>query len=240
MPYSPKRDGTQSCAGSNRHGVHAGPRAQRRSACRSPDSARDRFVEAAATYLARAYPGLRPDDITDEMIQALDTAKRQALQKDLRALTASIRTDAEGRYASAEPVAGRSRVGAAVDREHRRPADRRPTIGSERQGVSPEQWKRHTAPGPPGGRGSPASGSYSTRPPGHRPSSVIKYLFPNPETAAQGAGLRSGLQAWVRRSVTVTDRRTVWSAGLTTWPTGSGRRLRCCPDRITRRPARPH
>ncbi|WP_331763990.1 hypothetical protein [Streptomyces cyaneofuscatus] len=46
---------------------------------------------------------LRPGDITDEMIQALDTAKRQALQKDLRALAANIRTDAEGRYASAEP-----------------------------------------------------------------------------------------------------------------------------------------
>ncbi|MFI7236046.1 hypothetical protein [Streptomyces cyaneofuscatus] len=45
----------------------------------------------------------RPGDITDEMIQALDTAKRQALQKDLRALAASIRADAEGRYASAEP-----------------------------------------------------------------------------------------------------------------------------------------
>lgn len=34
--------------------------------------------------------GLRPGDITDEMIQAMDTAKRQALQKDLRALAASI------------------------------------------------------------------------------------------------------------------------------------------------------
>jgi hypothetical protein len=31
------------------------------------------------------------------------TAKRQALQKDLRALAASIRADAEGRYDSAEP-----------------------------------------------------------------------------------------------------------------------------------------
>lgn len=37
------------------------------------------------------------------MIQALDTAKRQALQKDLRVLAANIRADAEGRYASAEP-----------------------------------------------------------------------------------------------------------------------------------------
>lgn len=46
---------------------------------------------------------LRPGDITEEMIQALDTAKRQALQKDLRALAANIRTDAEGRYDSAEP-----------------------------------------------------------------------------------------------------------------------------------------
>ncbi|MGW6206287.1 hypothetical protein ACWF9B_21925 [Streptomyces sp. NPDC055089] len=46
---------------------------------------------------------LRPGDITDEMIQAMDTAKRQALQKDLRALVANIRVDAEGRYDSAEP-----------------------------------------------------------------------------------------------------------------------------------------
>ncbi|MER7562141.1 hypothetical protein ABTZ93_04140 [Streptomyces sp. NPDC097941] len=30
-------------------------------------------------------------DITDEMIQAMDTAKRQGLQKDLRALAADIR-----------------------------------------------------------------------------------------------------------------------------------------------------
>ncbi|MGF1344499.1 hypothetical protein ACQSMD_31045 [Streptomyces flavovirens] len=46
---------------------------------------------------------LRPGVITDEMIQAMDTAKLQALQKDLRALAASIRADAEGRYNSAEP-----------------------------------------------------------------------------------------------------------------------------------------
>ncbi|MFB7998791.1 hypothetical protein ACFC4G_38935 [Streptomyces sp. NPDC056002] len=32
---------------------------------------------------------LRPGDITDEMIQAMDTAKRQGLQKDLRALAAT-------------------------------------------------------------------------------------------------------------------------------------------------------
>ncbi|MEW5542720.1 hypothetical protein AB1339_34370 [Streptomyces cyaneofuscatus] len=44
---------------------------------------------------------LRPGDITDEMIQALNTAKRQALQKDLRALAANIRADAQGRYDSA-------------------------------------------------------------------------------------------------------------------------------------------
>ncbi|MCP8706261.1 hypothetical protein [Streptomyces sp. AC04842] len=46
---------------------------------------------------------LRPGDITDEMIQGMDTARRQGLQKDLRTLAASIRADAEGRYDSADP-----------------------------------------------------------------------------------------------------------------------------------------
>lgn len=46
---------------------------------------------------------LRPGDITDEMIQAMDMAKRQGLQKDLRTLAAHIRADAEGRYDSAAP-----------------------------------------------------------------------------------------------------------------------------------------
>ncbi|CAL9329649.1 hypothetical protein C1708_32670 [Streptomyces sp. DH-12] len=46
---------------------------------------------------------LRPGDITDEMIQAMDTARRQGLQKDLRTLAASIRADTEGRYDSADP-----------------------------------------------------------------------------------------------------------------------------------------
>ncbi|MEU1535938.1 hypothetical protein [Streptomyces fagopyri] len=46
---------------------------------------------------------LRPGDITDEMLQAMDTAQRQGLQKDLRALAANIRADAEGRYANSEP-----------------------------------------------------------------------------------------------------------------------------------------
>ncbi|WP_327669461.1 MULTISPECIES: hypothetical protein [unclassified Streptomyces] len=46
---------------------------------------------------------LRPGDITDEMIQAMDAAKRHGLQKDLRALAVTIRADAEGRYDSAEP-----------------------------------------------------------------------------------------------------------------------------------------
>ncbi|GGU10822.1 hypothetical protein [Streptomyces lateritius] len=46
---------------------------------------------------------LRPGDITDEMIQAMDTVKQQGLQKDLRVLAANIRADAEGRYDSAEP-----------------------------------------------------------------------------------------------------------------------------------------
>ncbi|MEU3550643.1 hypothetical protein [Streptomyces longwoodensis] len=46
---------------------------------------------------------LRPGDITDEMIQAMHTARRQGLQKDLRTLAANIRADAEGRYDSADP-----------------------------------------------------------------------------------------------------------------------------------------
>ncbi|WP_331724756.1 hypothetical protein [Streptomyces canus] len=40
---------------------------------------------------------LRPGDITDEMIQAIDTVRQQGLQKDLRALAANIGADAEGR-----------------------------------------------------------------------------------------------------------------------------------------------
>ncbi|MFF3343653.1 hypothetical protein [Streptomyces flavidovirens] len=44
-----------------------------------------------------------PIEITDEMRQAIDTARRQSLQKDLRTLAARIRADAEGRYASTEP-----------------------------------------------------------------------------------------------------------------------------------------
>jgi hypothetical protein len=50
-----------------------------------------------------AMSALRPGDITDEMIQAMDTAKRQGLQKDLRTLAANIRADAEGLYDSAAP-----------------------------------------------------------------------------------------------------------------------------------------
>lgn len=46
---------------------------------------------------------LRPGDITDEMIQAMETAKRHGLQKDLRVLAANIRADAEGRYDGAGP-----------------------------------------------------------------------------------------------------------------------------------------
>ncbi len=44
-----------------------------------------------------------PGEITDEMRQAMDTARRQGLQKDLRTLAANIRADAQGRYADAEP-----------------------------------------------------------------------------------------------------------------------------------------
>ncbi|MFJ2060284.1 hypothetical protein ACIOMM_30700 [Streptomyces sp. NPDC087908] len=41
-------------------------------------------------------------EMTDEMQQAMETAKRQGLQKDLRALAASIRVAAEGRYDDAD------------------------------------------------------------------------------------------------------------------------------------------
>nr|WTB11961.1 hypothetical protein OG546_49160 [Streptomyces antimycoticus]WTB12173.1 hypothetical protein OG546_50370 [Streptomyces antimycoticus] len=44
-----------------------------------------------------------PIEITDEMRQAMDTARRQGLQKDLRALAANIRAQAEDQYAGAEP-----------------------------------------------------------------------------------------------------------------------------------------
>ncbi|MCZ0983800.1 hypothetical protein O1L60_44345 [Streptomyces diastatochromogenes] len=44
-----------------------------------------------------------PIEITDEMRQAMDAAKRRGLQKDLRALTATIRADAQDLYDSAEP-----------------------------------------------------------------------------------------------------------------------------------------
>ncbi|WP_434598059.1 hypothetical protein [Streptomyces sp. A5-4] len=37
------------------------------------------------------------------MIQAMDAARRQGLQKDLRALAANIRADAQDRYNSSEP-----------------------------------------------------------------------------------------------------------------------------------------
>lgn len=46
---------------------------------------------------------LGPGDITDEMVQAMDTPKRQTLQKDLRALAANVRADAEGLYDGVEP-----------------------------------------------------------------------------------------------------------------------------------------
>lgn len=72
---------------------------------------------------------LRPDGITDEIIQAMDMAKRQGLQKGLRALAANIRADAEERYYGGARVVGRCRVVAAVDREHRRPDGRRPAVG---------------------------------------------------------------------------------------------------------------
>ncbi|MEW2513858.1 hypothetical protein [Streptomyces sp. NPDC046870] len=44
-----------------------------------------------------------PFEITDEMRQAADTARRQGLQKDLRTLAANIRADADGHDDSSEP-----------------------------------------------------------------------------------------------------------------------------------------
>ncbi|MET8773201.1 hypothetical protein [Streptomyces sp. NPDC004658] len=44
-----------------------------------------------------------PFEITDEMRQVAETARRQGLQKDLRTLAASIGADVEGRYDSVEP-----------------------------------------------------------------------------------------------------------------------------------------
>ncbi|MEU2578851.1 hypothetical protein ACIP3B_36425, partial [Streptomyces anulatus] len=72
---------------------------------------------------------IRPGGINDEMLQAMDTAKRHALQKDLRALAATI-PDRRGRPVRQRRarVAGRSRVDAAMDREHRRPADQGPAV----------------------------------------------------------------------------------------------------------------
>ncbi|MEH0517332.1 hypothetical protein QBC31_43000 [Streptomyces sp. B21-079] len=46
---------------------------------------------------------LRPGEITDEMRQAMDTALRHRFSNELRTLAATIRSDAEGRYAGAEP-----------------------------------------------------------------------------------------------------------------------------------------
>ncbi|MFE2991505.1 transposase family protein [Streptomyces sp. NPDC059262] len=55
------------------------------------------------TSLHSRYTPLLPGVLRDQMIQAMDTAKRQGLQMDLRALAANIRADAEGRYDGAEP-----------------------------------------------------------------------------------------------------------------------------------------
>ncbi|MFB1046834.1 hypothetical protein [Streptomyces chrestomyceticus] len=44
-----------------------------------------------------------PTELTEEMRQAMDSARRQGLQTDLRTLAARIRAEAEGRYASEAP-----------------------------------------------------------------------------------------------------------------------------------------
>ncbi|MFI8835100.1 hypothetical protein ACIGPN_29525 [Streptomyces afghaniensis] len=45
----------------------------------------------------------RPGDITDEVRQAMDLVLWERFQRELRTIAASIRSDAEGRYAGAEP-----------------------------------------------------------------------------------------------------------------------------------------
>ncbi|MFJ1839432.1 hypothetical protein ACIQGT_39630 [Streptomyces sp. NPDC093108] len=76
--------------------------AELRAAAPQP-STTERWPPAGSVVQGGAMSALRPGDITDEMIQAMDAAKRQALQKDLRALAANIRADAEGRYDSEPP-----------------------------------------------------------------------------------------------------------------------------------------
>ncbi|MFI7005549.1 hypothetical protein [Streptomyces sp. NPDC050145] len=85
---------------------------------------------------------LRPGDITDDMIQAMDTAKRQGLQQDLRTLAANIRADTESRYDSEEP-GWRSGVEWAllwIENTASQLTEGRPGAGAggRGQGVSPE------------------------------------------------------------------------------------------------------
>ncbi|MFD6478992.1 hypothetical protein ACFWEH_36385 [Streptomyces anulatus] len=51
----------------------------------------------------KAMNEIRRGGINDEMLQAMDTAKRHALQKDLRALAANIRADAEAGTTASSP-----------------------------------------------------------------------------------------------------------------------------------------
>ncbi|RPK23590.1 hypothetical protein EES37_38185 [Streptomyces sp. ADI91-18] len=81
---------------------------------------------------------LRPGDITDEMIQAMDTAKRLGLQKDLRALAANIRADAEGRYDGAEPGWRAGVEWALLWIENTAAQLTQGSGAGDRQGVSPE------------------------------------------------------------------------------------------------------
>mgnify|MGYP006949399558 CR=1 FL=1 len=83
---------------------------------------------------------LRPGDITDEMIQAMDAAKRQGPQKDLRALAANIRAAAEGRYDSPEPGwrAGVEWTLLWIENTAGQLTEGRPDAVGGRQGVSPE------------------------------------------------------------------------------------------------------
>ncbi|MFV0131770.1 hypothetical protein ACLGIH_00500 [Streptomyces sp. HMX87] len=81
-----------------------------------------------------------PIVITDEMCQAMDTARWRGLQKDLRTLAANIKADAEGRYDSAEP-GWRAEVEWTLlwIENTAQPADRGPVVGGQYlvEGIDP-------------------------------------------------------------------------------------------------------
>ncbi|MEE1943266.1 hypothetical protein V1L54_28330 [Streptomyces sp. TRM 70361] len=70
----------------------------------------------------------------------MDKARRQGLQKDLRALAANIRADAEGRYDGAEPGwrAGVEWTLLWIENTAAQLTEDKPSGAGGRQGVSPE------------------------------------------------------------------------------------------------------